>query len=198
MSQQPYSKAVFVKSAALISQLPPDEGIEVAFAGRSNAGKSTLLNLITRQKHLAKTSKTPGRTQLINVFEFAPQKRLIDLPGYGFAKVPHEIKANWQKTLGLYLEKRKSLKGLIILMDARHPLKELDCNLIQWGVENNLAIQCVLTKSDKLTHSEKIQTLRAVQQELPYPHIEVQLVSALNKTGLDILEKKLDHWFSER
>ena len=197
MSKEPYSKTVFVKSAALISQLPPDEGVEVAFAGRSNAGKSTLLNLVTHQKGLAKTSKTPGRTQLINVFEFAPQKRLIDLPGYGFAKVPRSVKENWQKTLGLYLQKRESLKGLIVLMDSRHPLKELDCQLIEWACEGQLEVHCVLTKSDKLTQSEKMQALKTVRKEIPFTNIEIQLISAMNKSGLDLLENKLDSWFSE-
>ena len=196
MAHEPYQNAVFIKSASLLSQLPPDEGIEVAFAGRSNAGKSTLLNLVTHQKGLAKTSKTPGRTQLINTFEFAPQKRLIDLPGYGFAKVPQSVKANWQKTLSLYLQKRDSLRGLVVLMDSRHPMKDLDCQLIEWACESELDIHCVLTKSDKLSYSEKLNILRAVQKEIPFTNIEVQTISAMDKSGLDILEKKLDFWFS--
>jgi len=196
MTQETYQKAVFIKSAAELSQLPQDTGLEVAFAGRSNAGKSTLLNLITRQKGLAKTSKTPGRTRLINIFEFAPNKRLIDLPGYGFAEVPRAVRENWQRTLGFYLQKRMCLRGLVILMDCRHPLKDLDCELITWACESQLDIHLVLTKSDKLSHSAKMKILREVKAEVPFDNIEVQLISATDKSGLDLLEKKLNHWFS--
>jgi len=209
MAHELYQNAQFVKSAARLEHLPPDMGIEVAFAGRSNAGKSTLLNLITRQKGLAKTSNTPGRTQLINIFEFAPNKKLIDLPGYGFAKVPLAIKKNWQETLGLYLQKRECLKGLIVLMDARHPLKDLDWQLIQWAYEAELLFHCVLTKADKLSQSEKTKILKSTQEalkirlsELPgdptHRFPEVQLFSALvppSQSGLTVLEKKLDSWF---
>ncbi len=205
MTQETYQKAVFIKSAAELSQLPQDTGLEVAFAGRSNAGKSTLLNLITRQKGLAKTSKTPGRTRLINIFEFAPNKRLIDLPGYGFAEVPKSVRENWQRTLGLYLQQRMCLRGLVILMDCRHPLKELDCQLITWACESKLDIHLALTKSDKLTHSEKIKILKLVKAELAADpvynshSIDVQFISATEppgKSGLDLLEKKLNSWFS--
>ena len=133
------SKATFTISAPDIRRLPADSGIEVAFAGRSNAGKSSALNTLTNQRSLARTSKTPGRTQLINIFEIAENKRLVDLPGYGFAKVPMEMKKKWQKALGEYLEKRECLKGLVILMDIRHPLKDLDMDLIQWAAEGEFA-----------------------------------------------------------
>ena len=140
-------RATFTLSAPDIRRLPDDYGIEVAFAGRSNAGKSSALNTLTNQRSLARTSKTPGRTQLINVFEIAENKRLIDLPGYGFAQVPLEMKKKWQKALGEYLEKRECLKGLVILMDIRHPLKDLDKDLIQWAVDSELPILVLLTKS---------------------------------------------------
>lgn len=121
-----YQKATFLTSAPDIKALPADTGIEVAFAGRSNAGKSSALNTLTRQNGLARTSKTPGRTQLINTFALAENQRLIDLPGYGFAKVPLAVKEKWQKALSEYLMKRQSLKGIVVLMDIRHPLKDLD------------------------------------------------------------------------
>ena len=142
------SKATFTLSAPDIRRLPADSGIEVAFAGRSNAGKSSALNTLTNQRSLARTSKTPGRTQLINIFEIAENKRLVDLPGYGFAKVPMEMKKKWQKALGEYLEKRECLKGLVILMDIRHPLKDLDMDLIQWAADGDLPVLALLTKSD--------------------------------------------------
>ena len=128
-----YRQAQFLTSAAALNQLPPDEGIEVAFAGRSNAGKSTVLNVLTGQRQLARTSKTPGRTQLINLFTLDEHRRLVDLPGYGFAQVPQSVKLRWQETLSQYLEQRDCLKGLILLMDSRHPLQALDLNLLDWG-----------------------------------------------------------------
>ncbi len=122
----------------------------MAFAGRSNAGKSSALNTLTNQKSLARTSKTPGRTQLINLFEVADGKRLVDLPGYGYAEVPEEMKRKWQRALGEYLEKRQSLQGLVVLMDIRHPLKDLDQQMIEWAVDSNIAVSVLLTKADKL------------------------------------------------
>ena len=148
------NKATFTISAPDIKRLPADTGVEVAFAGRSNAGKSSALNTLTRINGLARTSKTPGRTQLINVFEIADNHRLIDLPGYGFAKVPLEMKLKWQKALGEYLEKRECLKGLVILMDIRHPLKDLDMDLIQWAADSELPVLALLTKADKLSQGK--------------------------------------------
>ena len=150
MLTNPYAQATFLKSAALVKQLPDDIGLEVAFAGRSNAGKSSALNCLTNQRQLAKTSKTPGRTQLINVFTLNDDSlRLIDLPGYGFAKVSQKIKQEWQKNLAHYLQVRKSLKGLIVLMDIRHPLKDLDTLMIDWAIKENLSVHILLTKCDK-------------------------------------------------
>ncbi|GAL07793.1 GTP-binding protein EngB [Photobacterium aphoticum] len=127
-----YRNTKFITSAPSIRQLPTDAGVEIAFAGRSNAGKSSALNRITDQKNLARTSKTPGRTQLINMFEVVPGCNLIDLPGYGFAQVPLEMKLKWQESLGEYLQKRECLEGLVVLMDIRHPLKDLDQQMIMW------------------------------------------------------------------
>lgn len=145
-----YQNTHFITSAPDIRHLPEDAGIEVAFAGRSNAGKSSALNRLTNQKNLAKTSKTPGRTQLINLFKVTDNCHIVDLPGYGFAQVPLEMKKKWQKSLGEYLQKRECLKGLVVLMDIRHPMKDLDQQLIYWAVEVNIPVQVLLTKADKL------------------------------------------------
>lgn len=138
-----YQNTHFITSAPDIRHLPEDEGIEIAFAGRSNAGKSSSLNRLTNQKNLAKTSKTPGRTQLINLFKVADGCHIVDLPGYGFAQVPLEMKLKWQRALGEYLQKRQSLKGLVVLMDIRHPMKDLDQQLIIWAVECGIPVQVI-------------------------------------------------------
>jgi GTP-binding protein len=193
-----FKTAEFILSAAKLEHLPPDTGIEVAFAGRSNAGKSTMLNVVCNHKQLARVSKTPGRTQLINVFRLDDTRRLIDLPGYGFAKVPLSIKKEWEKNLEAYLEQRQALKGLVLLMDIRHPLKDLDKMMIEWGVQSRLPMHCVLTKADKLSKQEQTairievsKQIEAIDPEL----LTVQVFSATKKTGLDELEKKLNAWF---
>lgn len=192
------SKATFTISAPDIRRLPEDSGIEVAFAGRSNAGKSSALNTLTNQKSLARTSKTPGRTQLINVFEIAEDKRLIDLPGYGFAKVPLEMKNKWQKALGEYLEKRESLKGLVVLMDIRHPLKDLDLDLIHWAVDSDLPVLALLTKSDKLSQGKASAEVLKVKKILAplNGNIKVQAFSSLKRTGADQADAVICDWFS--
>ena len=193
-----YQQTSFLTSAPDITKLPPDTGIEVAFAGRSNAGKSSALNTLTRQNNLARTSKTPGRTQLINTFELAPDKRLIDLPGYGFAKVPLAVKEKWQKSLGEYLMKRQSLKGLVVLMDIRHPLKDLDQQLIHWAVESQLSVLLLLTKADKLSPGPRKKTLLEVREaSLAFMgDVTVHTFSSLSKQGLTELEQVLDDWYS--
>jgi len=192
-----YSKAAFLKSAAHVKQLPEDLGFEVAFAGRSNAGKSSALNcLIGRQ--LARTSKTPGRTQLLNVFIINEDIscRLVDLPGYGFAKVPMSTKQHWQTMLAHYLETRQSLRGLILLMDIRHPLKDLDQKMMQWARNRSLPMHVLLTKADKLSRSAAKNTLSQVQQQCDKTgdHLTVQLFSALKKQGIEELIACLDNW----
>nr|WP_300976175.1 ribosome biogenesis GTP-binding protein YihA/YsxC [Alkalimonas sp.] len=184
-------------SAPDIRALPSDEGIEVAFAGRSNAGKSSALNALTRQKSLARTSKTPGRTQLINVFQLNEQQRLIDLPGYGFAKVPLAVKEKWQRSLSEYLQKRNSLKGLIVLMDIRHPLKDLDQDLIHWAVASELPVRLLLTKADKLNPGPRKKALLEVTEAaLAFMgDVQVQVFSSLSKQGLPELEQALTQWF---
>lgn len=191
-----FQKAKFITSAPDISKLDGDSGIEVAFAGRSNAGKSSALNALTRQKSLARTSKTPGRTQLINVFELEEQKRLVDLPGYGFAKVPQAVKAKWQKALSEYLQHRKSLKGLVVLMDIRHPMKDLDQDLIFWAVDAQIPVLVLLTKADKLKSGARKSILLKIREaSLAFMgDVEVQMFSSLNKLGLPEVEKKLNIW----
>ena len=193
------NQAKFTISAPDIRRLPDDTGVEVAFAGRSNAGKSSALNTLTRQKSLARTSKTPGRTQLINVFEIAENKRLIDLPGYGFAKVPLEMKKKWQKALGEYLEKRECLQGLVVLMDIRHPLKDLDRDLIEWAVDSDLPVLCLLTKSDKLSQGKASAEVLKVKKTLASlnGNIEVQAFSSLKRTGFDQANQVICNWFAD-
>lgn len=198
MKIYPYQQATFLKSAAKVSQLPEDTGIEVAFAGRSNAGKSSALNCLCSSKRLARTSKTPGRTQLINLFTLEDEAhRLVDLPGYGYAKVALQIKQEWQKNLAHYLEVRQSLKGLVILMDIRHPLKELDQMMIDWAIERELPVHILLTKADKLTHGPIQSTVLKVRQhyELAADLVSVQPFSSLKKQGLDSLIHVLNQWF---
>ena len=193
-----YNTASFVTSAPDITKLPADTGIEVAFAGRSNAGKSSALNALTDQK-LARTSKTPGRTQLINTFELADvdNMRLIDLPGYGFAKVPIEMKKKWQKSLGEYLQKRQSLKGIVVFMDIRHPLKDLDRDLINWAVGSEIPVLALLTKADKLKQGPRKSQVLSVRRELSKldGDITVHAFSSLKGTGLPEVAKKLDEWY---
>ncbi|WP_230468079.1 ribosome biogenesis GTP-binding protein YihA/YsxC [Biostraticola tofi] len=189
----------FVMSAPDIRHLPVDTGIEVAFAGRSNAGKSSALNTLTNQKSLARTSKTPGRTQLINLFEVEDGCRLVDLPGYGYAEVPEELKRKWQKALGEYLQKRDSLKGLVVLMDIRHPMKDLDQQMVSWAVDVSLPVLILLTKADKLASGARKAQLKEVREFVQDVggDVEVEMFSSLKKLGIDKLRARLDHWFSQ-
>ncbi|AOE39561.1 ribosome biogenesis GTP-binding protein YihA/YsxC [Pantoea agglomerans] len=198
MSELNYHVTHFVMSAPDIRHLPADTGIEVAFAGRSNAGKSSALNTLTNQKGLARTSKTPGRTQLINLFEVKEGKRLVDLPGYGYAEVPEEMKLKWQRALGEYLQKRQALKGLVILMDIRHPLKDLDRQMIQWSVESGIPVLLLLTKADKLASGARKAQLNVVREAaLEFVgDVQVELFSSLKKIGVDKVRQKLDSWFN--
>jgi len=197
--QLDYASAKFVTSAPDISKLPPDSGIEVAFAGRSNAGKSSALNTLTRQKALARTSKTPGRTQLINVFELTTGQRLIDLPGYGFAKVPLAVKEKWQRSLSEYLQQRDSLKGIVVLMDIRHPFRETDQELIYWAVDCDLPVLALLTKADKLKQGARKSTvLKAKQAAIAFNgDVQVEAFSSLKRIGMEQVEEKLNQWYSK-
>ena len=200
MSQTPpnhYRCAEFLLSVNKWSQLPHDEAIEVAFAGRSNAGKSSAINTITDIKSLCRTSKTPGRTQMINYFSIDPSRHLVDLPGYGYAKVPLKVKQHWQNLLERYLLDRSSLRGVMIIMDVRRPLTEYDCLMLQWCQKADMSAHILLTKADKFKRGAAQNVLLKVQQTLKsdYPGTSVQLFSALKKTGVEEAREKLNHWF---
>lgn len=197
MLVNPYSQAVFLKSAARVDQLPEDTGFEVAFAGRSNAGKSSALNCLTTIRQLARTSKTPGRTQLINLFTISDaDHRLVDLPGYGYAKVALSVKRDWQENLAEYLDVRQSLKGLVLLMDIRHPLKELDQMMVSWAIQRQLPVHILLTKADKLSRGNAQNTLLQVREhyKLMEPLITVQSFSSLKKQGVEELIQVMNAW----
>lgn len=201
MKTNPYQQAKFLTSAAKVSQLPEDTGIEIAFAGRSNAGKSSALNCLTGVRQLARTSKTPGRTQLINLFTLEDEEhRLVDLPGYGYAKVALQLKHDWQKNLAHYLDVRQSLRGLILLMDIRHPLKDLDKMMIDWATDRDLPVHILLTKADKISRGEAQSTVLQVrkQYELLDGLVTVQAFSSLKKQGVDELISLLNDWFNPR
>jgi GTP-binding protein len=188
-----FQTAKFVTSAATLPQCPPDEGAEIAFCGRSNAGKSSAINALTDQKGLARTSKTPGRTQLINFFTLDDETKLVDLPGYGYAKVPISVKEHWHRHLDEYLRDRKSLRGMVLLMDIRHPLKEFDQMMIEWSIDSGLPLHILLTKADKLKRGGQQNSLLGLRKHLP-AEIAVQIFSATKKLGIKELEKSLTDW----
>ena len=192
-----YHQAKFINSAPRLQDAPPDQGKEIAFAGRSNAGKSSAINTLVQQKALARVSKTPGRTQLLNFFEIDEQRKLVDLPGYGYAKVPEAVKRDWQKMMENYLKNRKALCGIVLVMDIRHPLTEFDWQMVEWCEYSKLPLHILLTKADKLKFGAARNTLLKVQKDLSQANIVVtlQLFSALNKTGIDDVHQVLDEWF---
>ena len=194
-----YRGAQYLTSAAKLPQCPPDNGWEVAFAGRSNAGKSSAINSLTNNKKLAKTSKTPGRTQLLNFFELSDSQRLVDLPGYGFAKVPLAVKREWTKQLENYLQKRQCLRGLILLMDVRHPLQPFDQQMLDWAMQASMPVHILLTKADKLKRGAASSTLLQVRAALkPQADLtSVQLFSALKHDGHKELIAVLDAWLTD-
>lgn len=179
-----YPTVRFMLSANSAAQCPPDVGTEVAIAGRSNAGKSSAINAITHRKALARTSKTPGQTQLLNFFELRPGQRLVDLPGYGFAKVPPAMKAHWEQLVGDYMRARGSLLGLILVVDARRGLSQQDADLIEWALEQGRRAHLLLSKCDKLTRNEARETLRRTLAELD-GRASAQLFSAVTREGVD-------------
>ena len=189
-----YHQATFILSAAQPKQLPPDAGTEVAIVGRSNAGKSSVLNRLTAHKQLARVSKTPGRTQLINIFGLDADRRLMDLPGYGYAKVPEEVQAKWQKVVDHYISQRVCLKGLVLVMDIRHPLKPLDVQLLAYCQARALPVHILLNKSDKLSRLAAKNTHTKVSQFLTqYDNsVSLQCFSALKNTGIAELALVLD------
>ena len=196
-----FQSAEFITSAPSLKQCPDDVGCEVAFAGRSNAGKSSAINTLTRNKNLARTSKTPGRTQMINFFQLGEDQRLVDLPGYGYAKVPVAMKAQWDRHMAEYLQARKSLGGLILLMDIRHPLQDYDRQMLNWAAQAGLPVHVLLTKSDKLKRGPAQSTPLKVESFLREMDpgitlLTVQTFSSLKKLGLPELEAQLNHWLS--
>ncbi|BBL56699.1 ribosome biogenesis GTP-binding protein YihA/YsxC [Methylomonas koyamae] len=192
-----YHQAKFINSAPKLKDAPPDQGKEIAFAGRSNTGKSSAINTLVRQNALARVSKTPGRTQLLNFFEIDPERKLVDLPGYGYAKVPEAMKLEWQKMMETYLNQRQALCGIVLVMDIRHPLTDFDWQMVEWCEHRKLPLHILLTKADKLNFGAAKTTLLQVQRELSRADIVVtlQLFSALNKVGVDDVHQILDEWF---
>ncbi|MEA3640162.1 MAG: ribosome biogenesis GTP-binding protein YihA/YsxC [Lamprobacter sp.] len=191
-----FQRATFLNSAPDLAATPDDSGYEVAFAGRSNAGKSSAINAICHQRGLARTSKTPGRTQQLIFFRLDDERRLVDLPGYGFAKVSLSIKRRWQQLMERYLERRSSLKGLVVVMDIRHPLTDIDQQMIDWGIAAGLPLLLLLTKADKLKRSGVSRSLNAVRKalaEAPVP-VDVMAFSAVSRLGLNPVQAQVMAW----
>ena len=195
MDNRYYRQAQFLISAAAKKQFPTESGFEVAFAGRSNAGKSSTINTLCDNKGLAKISKTPGRTRLVNFFSLDDQRRLVDLPGYGYAKVPVAMKNEWQKLMEQYLQ-QENLRGLVVIMDIRHPLKDFDLQMLNWCEHYGLKSHVLLTKADKLKRGPAQASLLKVRKQLKQDdyNASVQTFSALDKTGLNELVTRLDDW----
>lgn len=191
-----FQQCHFVKSAAALADCPSAIR-EVAFAGRSNAGKSSALNYLTRQK-IAKTSKTPGRTQLINFFALGKNEDyfLVDLPGYGYAKVSRETREKWQQFIADYLTQRQELVGMVIVMDCRHPLQDIDCMMLDFCADTNLLAHVLLTKADKLSRNQQMQTLHMLEKNLKneWPFATAQLFSATKKSGAEVLSAVIGDW----
>lgn len=194
-----FQNATFYTSVNDARDLPQHSGIEVAFAGRSNAGKSSAINTLANRNRLAFVSKTPGRTQHINFFKLNNERFLVDLPGYGYAKVPFSIRAHWEKLLSNYLQTRKSLKGLVLIMDARHPLKSLDVQMLDWFAPTGKAVHILLTKADKLSRQQANISLKDVSSYIQdtYSQCSVQLFSSLTPTGVEEASNIIDGWLRE-
>ena len=188
-----FRQAKFVTSAFELSQLMPDTGAEIAFAGRSNAGKSSAINCLTQQKNLCKTSKTPGRTQLINFFELDDTRRLVDLPGYGFARVSKQLRNHWDQVLSTYLLQRQALRGLVIVVDIRRGISEMDQALIDM-LNNSLPLHILLTKADKLSRNAIRQAVQRAQGQLSGIDQTVSTLSVQTRQGIEQLEQKCAEW----
>ena len=193
-----YQQASFLQSATTRKTMPEESGLEIAFAGRSNAGKSSVINRVCSQKSLARTSKTPGRTQLINFFQLQDANFLVDLPGYGYAKVPEAVKLEWQKFIESYLTQRNTLRGMVLVMDIRHPMTDYDQAMLRWANNRRLPVHVLLNKSDKLTRGAGMNVLLQVRKMLADGGIaSVQTFSALKKQGLDECWGVLDKWLGK-
>lgn len=191
-----FEHAKFFQSAYKLSELPPDRGREVAFAGRSNAGKSSAINTLATHNRLAFVSKTPGRTQLINFFQVDEfEHYLVDLPGYGYAKVSQTLREHWQHTLAAYLQTRQALCGMIVVMDCRHPLKPNDVDMLRWFAPSERPVHVLLSKADKLSRQQGRATLDKVRKDLAeFPRSSAQLFSSLKKTGIEEAEAVIAEW----
>ena len=192
-----FRKTRFITSAPDLSYLPPDQGIEIAFAGRSNAGKSSAINAICDHSGLTKTSRTPGRTRLINLFEIEPGYYLVDLPGYGYAQVPEAMRRRWQQSMSAYLQRRCALRALVVAMDIRHPLREHDCQLLTWAAAANLPALLLLTKADKLSPSARSGTVERLDAALrPFRgSFTLQPFSATRHLGITESRELLRSWY---
>lgn len=192
-------QAKFLITVADHRQLPGDAVAEVAFVGRSNAGKSSAINTLCDHTRLAYVSKTPGRTQHLNFFTVEPGRYLVDLPGYGFAKAPEEVRHSWDRLIAPYLAQRSVLRGLVMIMDARHPLTELDRQMLDWFLPTGTPVHILLSKADKLTRQEQAKTLREVNGKLGVyaGQVTAQLFSSLKKTGLEDARKTILEWLNE-
>jgi GTP-binding protein len=191
-----YAHVKFVTSAAEAHQLAPDVGREIAFAGRSNSGKSTAINAITQRAGLARVSRTPGRTQLINFFELAPDRRLVDLPGYGFAKVPEKIRQHWLALMEHYFNVRESLVGLVLIVDSRRGLGAQDAAMLEWILARDRLAHVLLTKADKLNRSDSQRVLRETKAACSDTAVTAQLFSAHSKIGFDEARAVMDRWLA--
>lgn len=198
MTSLPYQQASYAISAPRLELCPADSEAEVAFIGRSNAGKSSAINALTGQNKLARTSKTPGRTQLLNYFTLVPGRYLVDVPGFGYAKVSADLQRQWQHQLERYLQKREVLTGLVLLMDIRHPFMETDETMINWCLQSEIPLHILLTKADKLSFGASKTALLQVRKQLESHGdlVSVQLFSALKNQGVDELRAKLDQWLA--
>jgi len=188
-------RAVYLDSVHTLSQLLPDQGVEVAIAGRSNAGKSSLINRMCRQNALARTSRTPGRTRQLVFFRLDESRHLVDLPGYGYAKVSGDLKKHWHGLIQAYLDQRESLVGLVVVMDIRHPMKAQDIELIEWAGQRGLGLHLVLTKADKLGRGKQKEQLIKVRK-MVHEVVGVQTFSATSGQGLDELYSIMGNWFT--
>jgi GTP-binding protein len=191
-----YPNVKFMTSAAEAHQLAPDTGREIAFAGRSNAGKSSAINAMIERVGLARVSRTPGRTQLINFFELEPERRLVDLPGYGFAKVPEPVRARWLKLMEHYFNVRASLVGLVLIVDSRRGLGTQDAAMLEWMLARDAPAHILLTKSDKLNRRDAQRVLRATQEACSDTAVTAQLFSAHARQGLDEARAVMDDWLA--
>ncbi|MDR1854562.1 MAG: ribosome biogenesis GTP-binding protein YihA/YsxC [Azoarcus sp.] len=194
-----FRHASFETSIARPAALPPPDGFEVAFAGRSNAGKSSAINTLAGHTRLAYVSKTPGRTQLLNFFRLQCGARIVDLPGYGYAAVPEKIRRQWQSLIENYLKTRAVLVGLVLMMDARHPMTELDRQMIGWFAPSGRPIHVLLTKSDKLSRGAASAALQKTRADLARigPRLSVQLFSALTKIGIEECDSVVAGWLGQ-